>query len=128
MKPKPASVSRKPIEIKRGSASVKIYTGTNRVGDKVYPQFTLVYYDGSQRKKARFADLGEAKREGELVATKLANGENDVLRLTSTDRAIYVQAVAHLRSLDVPLNVAVLEYASAVKSLPEGTTFVGMFR
>jgi integrase len=82
----------------------------------------LVYYDGSQRKKVRFADMAEAKREGELVATKLANGENDVLRLTSTDRAVYVQAVALLRALDVPLNVAVLEYVSAVKSLPEGAT------
>jgi hypothetical protein len=30
--------------------------------------------------------------------------------------------MAHLRPLDVPLNVAVLEYVSAVKSLPEGTT------
>jgi integrase len=122
MKAKSAPSSQKPVEIKRGSATVKIYTGSNRVGDKVYPQFTLVYYDGSQRKKARFADLGEAKREGELVATKLANGENDVLRLTSTDRAVYVQAVAHLRPLDVPLSVAVLEYVSAVKSLPDGAT------
>jgi integrase len=122
MKANLAPASRKPVEIKRGNVTVKIYTGTNRVDHKAYPQFTLVYYDGSQRKKVRFADLGEAKREGELVATKLANGENDVLRLTSTDRAIYVQAVAQLRPLDVPLNVAVLEYVSAVRSLPEGAT------
>jgi len=65
---------------------------------------------------------GEARREGELVAAKLANGENDVLRLTSTDRAVYMQAAAHLRPLEVPLNVAALEYVSAVKSLPDGAT------
>jgi integrase len=122
MKANLTSIRHKPVEIKRGNVTVKIYSGANRVADKVYPQFTLVYYDGSQRKKVRFADMGEAKREAELVATKLANGENEVLRLTSTDRAVYVQAVAHLRPLDVPLNVAVLEYVSAVKSLPEGAT------
>jgi integrase len=122
MKAKLASVPRKPVEIKRGNVTVKIYSGANRVADKVYPQFTLVYYDGSQRKKVRFADLGEAKREAELVATKLANRENEVLRLTSTDRAVYVQAVALLRPLDVPLNVAVLEYVSTLKGLPEGAT------
>ena len=122
MKAKLASVPRKPVEIKRGNVTVKIYSGANRVADKVYPQFTLVYYDGSQRKKVRFADLGEAKREAELVATKLANRENEVLRLTSTDRAVYVQAVTLLRPLDVPLNVAVLEYVSTLKGLPEGAT------
>jgi hypothetical protein len=122
VKAKLTTSNRKPVEIKRGNVTVKIYAGRNRVPDKVYPQFTLVYYDGSQRKKLRFADISDAKREAELVATKLANGENEVLRLTSTDRAIYMQAVAHLRPLGIPLNVAVLEYISAVKSLPEGTT------
>jgi integrase len=122
MKARIVPIGRKTVEIKRGNVTVKIYTGSNRVADKVYPQFTLVYYDGSQRKKVRFADLGEAKREAELVATKLACGENDVLRLTSTDRTAYVQAMAHLRPLDVPLNAAVLEYVSAVNSLPEGAT------
>jgi hypothetical protein len=66
--------------------------------------------------------LEEAKREAALHATKLANGENEVLRLTSTDRSIYVQALEQLRPLNVPLNVAVLEYKSALKSLPDGAT------
>ena len=88
MKAKLSSVRHKPVEIKRGNVTVKIYSGANRVADKVYPQFTLVYYDCGQRKKLRFADMAEAKREAELVATKLANGENEVLRLTSTDRAV----------------------------------------
>jgi hypothetical protein len=111
-----------PVEVKRGNVTVKIYTGTNRVADKVYPQFTLVYYHGDQRKKLRFADMRKAKREAELVATKLANGENEVLRLSSVDRSVYVQALEHLRPLGAPLNLAVLEYVSAVKSLPEGST------
>jgi hypothetical protein len=103
MKAKVNSVFKKPLEIKRGSIVVKIYTIKNAVNGTVYPQYTLTYKSGNQRIKKKFADLEAAKREGELVATKLANGENEVLRLTSTDRAIYLQAREELRSLDLPL-------------------------
>jgi integrase len=122
MKTKPSPALKRPIEIKRGNVTVKIYAGKNRVNGTVYPQFTLTYYDGAQRKKKRFADLGEAKREAEFTATKLASGENEVLRLTSADRANYMQAISQLRPLNVPLNLAVLEYVSAVKHLPDGST------
>jgi hypothetical protein len=115
--------SKKPFEIKRGSVKVKVYRGTNRVAGRVYPQFTLVYYDGSQRRKKRFADLKEAKQEAALVASKLASGENEVLSLTPADRALYVQSIGLLRPLSIPLNVAVLEYTSALNSLPAGATF-----
>ena len=83
---------------------------------------TTVYYDGAQRKKKRYADLEEARREAELFAIKLANGENEVLRLTASDRSVYIQSLDHLRPLGMALNVAILEYVSAVKLLPEGTT------
>jgi hypothetical protein len=45
MKAKVVPAIGKPVQIKRGNVTVKIYTGSNRVADKVYPQFTLVYYD-----------------------------------------------------------------------------------
>ena len=45
-----------------------------------------------------------------------------MLRLTSTDRTIYAQALDQLRPLNIPLNLAVLEYTSAVKHLPDGAT------
>ncbi len=122
MKTKPSPALKRPIEIKRGNVTVKIYAGKNRVNGTVYPQFTLTYYDGAQRKKKRFADLAEAKREAEFTASKLASGENEVLRLTSADRANYMQAIGQLRPLNVPLNLAVLEYVSAVKHLPDGST------
>ena len=57
---------------------MKIYAARNRVNGTNYQQFTLAYYGGTQRQKKRFADLGEAKREAELAATKLANGEGQV--------------------------------------------------
>jgi len=75
MKMKCAPSRNKPFEVKRGNVTVKICNGANRVGGKVYPQFTLVCYHAGERKKHRFADIGHAKREAELVATKLANGD-----------------------------------------------------
>lgn len=53
---------------------------------------------------------------------KLANGENQVLQLTSTDRTIYLDAVSRLKPFALPLNLAVQEYTSAIKQLPDGTT------
>jgi hypothetical protein len=91
MKTKVSPALKRPLEIKRGNVTVKIYAGKNHVNDTASPQFTLTYYDGAQRTKKRFARLSEAKCEAELTATKLASGENEVLRLTSTDRAIYMQ-------------------------------------
>lgn len=122
MKAKDSPSPKKPLRIKRGNVTVKIYTGKNLVNGISYERFFVVYYDGAKRKKLTLSSLAEAKREAALHATKLANGENEVLRLTSTDRTIYVQAVQQLRPLNVPLNVAVLEYTSALKNLPDGAT------
>jgi len=122
MKANAAPALKRPLEIKRGNVTVKIYAGKNRVNGTVYPQFTLTYYDGAKRVKKRFADLAEARREADFTATKLASGENEALRLTSADRAIYMQAIGQLRPLNVPLNLAVLEYVSALKHLPAGAT------
>lgn len=122
MKAKAVSSVAAPIQIKRGSVTVKIYTEVNRVNGVPYNQFTVVYYDGTQRKKKKFAALEDATREAKLTATKLANGENQVLRLTSTDRTIYLEAVSQLKPFARPLNLAVQEYTSAIKQLPDGTT------
>ncbi len=122
MKAKAGSSVTAPVQIKRGSVTVKIYTAKNRANGTSYAQYTLVYYEGAQRRKKNFGDLEEAKQEAKLTATKLANGENQVLRLTSTDRTIYLEAVSQLRPFALPLNLAVQEYTSAIKQLPEGTT------
>jgi integrase len=122
VKSKPSPKKRKPLSIKRGNVRVKIYAGKNRVNGTSYKQFTLAYYDGAKRVKKRFSDLEEAKQEAELAATKLANGEGQVLRLTSLDRASYLQALDTLRPLGRQLNLAVAEYAEVMKLLPPGTS------
>lgn len=124
-----------PIEVaKEGSSSVPIYATTNRIyrldpatGHKVlkseHPQFTVIYYEGSRRVKRKFADLGSARREAELAATKLANGEVEVLRLKGTDREDYVHAVAALREWNpsAHLSTIVTDYVASMKRLPENT-------
>jgi len=40
------SVSKRPLEIKNGNVTGKIYTVKNRVNGATYPQFTLVHYLG----------------------------------------------------------------------------------
>lgn len=116
--PKPGE----PLLFKSGNVTVKLYSGTNCVNGVSYQQFTLAYYDGAKRVKKRFSDLEEARKEAHLAATKLANGENHVLRLTSLDRAHYLHALETLRPLGRPLNLAVSEYAEALKMLPPGTS------
>ncbi len=113
----------RPLNIKRGNVSVKIYAGKNRVNGTNYPQFTLAYYDGAKRVKKRFSDLEEARKEAEIATTHLANGEGQVLRLTSLDRASYLQALDTLCPLGRQLNLAVAEYADALKLLPPGGPF-----
>ena len=65
MKTKVHAVSKKPLEIKNGNITVKIYAGKNRVNGSSYPQFTLVHYFGNQRVKRRFADLNNNDSLGE---------------------------------------------------------------
>src|SRR5208337_2607255 len=112
----------KPLAIKRGNVTVKVYAGKNRVNGTNYQQFTLAYYDGARRQRKNFSDLEEAKREAELAATKLASGEGQVLRLTSLDRAHYLQALDTLRPFNRQLNLAVAEYVEAIKLLPPNTS------
>lgn len=116
------TVKKVPFEVKRGNVTVKIYTTVNRVAGVAYEQPTLVYYQGATRIRRRFSDWDEAKREAELVATKLANGENEVLRLTPADRAIYVQSLDLLEPFKRPVNLAVAEFVEALSLLPKGAT------
>lgn len=122
MQPKAPPVSQKPITIKRGNVSVKVVPGQQNRGGKIYPQFTLVYSLGGKRIRRRLADLASAKLEAELVATKMANSEQEALKLSPADRAIYVQSRDLLKASDTPLNVAVAEFVNAAKHLPPGVT------
>ena len=138
---------RQPIVVSEGSVSVKIYRQINRLYQRVkdeatgklvlvrdprtgkklvlseHPQFELVYWSGSRRIKQKFTELPAAMRAAERAAIKLANGESDALKLSSTECSDYVRAINRLKEINPKpdLNLAVADYVSAVRQLPTGT-------
>jgi integrase len=120
---KPAS---KPLEIADGNVSVRIVPEKNVVNGSTYERFNLIYFEGNERIRRRFSELDAAKAEANLIVTKLANRESEVLKLSPADRAIYTQSLDLLRDLQAklrapeatPLNYAVKEYAEARRLLP----------
>jgi len=130
MKASAKSVSRKPIEVTAGNVTVRIYTTQNRVNGTLYPQFVLTYKQGTKPSKhlgktlpvlvrRKFSDLDAAKREAQLVAVKLANGQGEAINLTGADRAAYLDACQSLRPFDVTLTDAVSQFVKASDRLKE---------
>jgi len=134
-----------PFEVvKVGSISIPIYAHTNIIPERD-PQtgaifydslpdgkrkarvkyksdiYTVAHYQGTKRVRQKFSDLAKARREAELIAVKLANGEAEALKLTGGDRADYVRAMQKLREWKpgVDLNLAVTDYVSVMRRLPE---------
>src|SRR5260370_38527953 len=95
--------NRKPILVKAGNATVKIYQGKSRG----YDLFTVVHYAGGQRKRETFGKLVDAKRRAGEVARAMLNGRLAVLELTSADREGYVSAIQLLEPVGIPLHSAV---------------------
>ena len=130
--------------IKEGSISIPIYAHTNIIPHR-HPQtgailyetlpdgklkarvkyqsdiYTVAYYAGTKRVRRKFSDLAKARREAELIAIKLANGETEALKLTGGDRADYVRAMQKLREWKpgVDLNLAITDYVAVMRRLPE---------
>jgi integrase len=149
-KPAEARIEKKgqPLEvIKVGNVSVPIYRHTNIIPQRDAAQkviygppdaagkrralvryqsniYTLAYYAGSKRVRQKFSDLEKARREAELAAIKIGNGELEALKLKGHDRTDYVRAMQKLREWrpDADLNLVVSDYVAAIKSLPENTS------
>jgi integrase len=130
MKTSAKSNSRKPLEVTAGNVTVKIYSGQNLVNGTLYPQFVLTYKQGTKPGKRpgktlpvlvrrKFSDLDEAKREAQLVAVKLANGQGEAINLTGADRAAYLDACQSLRPFDVTLTDAISQFVKASDRLKE---------
>src|SRR5437773_5078400 len=119
----PTSRRRKrwPEIVRVGSSQALIYRvrdrKTVRGRRRLYERFTVTYYrpNGETQIRCRqsFSSLEHARFEAGRVATAIANGEADVLKLTSADRATYLRAIEALRPLGIPLHVAIEEYVEA---------------
>jgi integrase len=119
--PKARKRKRWPEVVRAGSAQALIYRTRERkiVGRRRrwYERFTVTYYrtDGVKQMRCRrsFSSLQDARFEAGRAATAIANGEADILKLTSADRATYLRAMDALRPLGIPLHVAIEEYVEA---------------
>lgn len=86
MKSRRSKTASKPLEIADGNVSVRIVPEKNVVNASTYERFNLIYFEGNERIRRRFSDLATAKTEANLIVTKLANRESEVLKLSPADR------------------------------------------
>lgn len=115
-----------PIEFRKRGCVVKIYRTPNKGTD----HFTLSYYLGTNRKRQKFSDLDKAQAEAQNALKKLLAGETEALKLTGTDRAVYVHAAQTLSSKLSEANLlqAVEEFASARQILPNHVDLLDVCR
>jgi integrase len=139
---------KRPLEFaKAGSVSVPIYRHKNIIpqrdslGEIIYGPpdqkgkkqalvkyesfiYTVAYYLGSQRVRKKFSDLAKAKREAELAAVQISNGDQEALKLTGHDRVDYVRSMQVLRGwkVDANLLLAIMDYVEAINRLPPNTS------
>ncbi len=100
-----------PLLVKQGSVTVKVFNTPENGKDR----YTVEWYEGGLRKRFTRVDLAEARHEAKTTAERLDAGRGAALHLTGKDRDAYVYAVAKLRSLSLPLNVAIDEFIEAKK-------------
>jgi len=120
---------RRPLVVQIGDARTRIYRDSYykmvRGRRRRYQRFTVAHYrlDGEKRKRFRqsFASLEDARFEATRIATAVANGEGDVLKLKSGDRATYLHAINALRPLKMPLHAAIDEYVEARRHAAGGS-------
>jgi len=107
-----------PIEVKRGSSTVKIYRDRKPGG--IY--YRVVYYlpdqDGkSRRRRLNFHDLVAAMNEAELKASHLSRMDRYASEFDGKDRLEYARAKDELKDFDLPLDKVAIEYKDARKLL-----------
>lgn len=100
-----------PQRIKRGSCVVTIY----KTPSKGYDLFTVAHYDaGGKLCRRTFADLDQARSTAEQTAESFAVGTFDTHVLAGEELLIYRRAVEAVRSIGMPLDLAVIEFTRSM--------------
>jgi len=103
----------KPIVIKKGHASVRIYATKNRGK----PLYCLAYQFAGRRIRKNFRLLEESRKEGNEIVVKLAAGQLQAAAMGNREAEIYAAACEASRRAGKDLLPAVTEYAEAVAIL-----------
>lgn len=124
MKKTAEQAKEKPIVVKFGNASVRVYRGHTRA----YQYFQVPDYSSGKRKFLTFSDERAAREKAEDIAKMLNTGQAEVLKLTTADVAAHRRAVELLKPTGIALELAAAEFAEAKarlgnRSLAEAVNF-----
>ncbi len=114
-----------PITVTEAGVTAKIRRVTKTRNGTSYDSFVVDYILLGKRKLVWRSELDEAKTVARDACNRIANGKQDVLQLSSTDRLNYVRATEAVSGAKVSLDMACQEYAAAASilggkaSLPE---------
>jgi integrase len=106
-----------PLTVSEQGVRAKVRKITQAKKGHEYVFYSAEYVLLGKRKQEWFANLADAKKAASDACKKIANGQQQVLQLTSLDRLIYVRAVDSLQHLQIPLDVAASEFAQAFSIL-----------
>lgn len=81
-------------------------------------------FHGAKRTRETFTDKKKAIARADEIAQAIANGQSDVLTLSSADRDSYRLAVQAVAPFHLPLHSALEEYAAAKALLPQGASLI----
>lgn len=95
----------KPVIVKKGWATVKIYTCPVR---EKYTTYFVCWYVGRQRMRRGLSSLEAAKREAKAIAESLSDGSATVAEISQRDLQYYKACEASMNG--VPLDRAVKAY------------------
>lgn len=117
------SRKQKPVEVRRGSFTAKIYRAQKTVSGRPYEIFRLSYHEpGGKRVLKDFSNLARAKAAAADAASAFALARPDAIQFHPDDRRDFDAAARILQPLGLGCYQAAVELADARKLLPPGTT------
>lgn len=106
-----------PLEVKKGSAVVKVYRTPVKVKRKVYDAYTVKYYADGKPVQKKFADPDKAIEHANAAAESIDSGQLSAFLFSEREKAIYHRADEALRPYGKSVDVACLEYAELLKEM-----------
>jgi integrase len=114
--------SKFPVVVTQGGVTAKIRKAVQTKNGETYTLFVVEYSLLGKRKREARASFEDARQVAMDACRLIANGNHVSLTLTHDDRLKYLRAVEPLKTIGVELDVAALEYAAAIRNLPEDAT------
>lgn len=110
------------VTVSEEGVSAKIRRFTRVKNGTTYTTFAIEYFHMGKRKQEWRSKFEDAEAAALAACRKISRGEQVSLALVNGDRLEYMRANEVLAPLGLKLDVAVCDYAAAVRLLPPGAT------